>query len=54
VRVASRAMVARLQARVALEELLAAHPTVSLDPAGGRRHESAFVRGSVSLPVARL
>jgi cytochrome P450 len=45
---------ARLQARVALEELLAAHPQVAVDPAAGRRHESAFVRGWLSLPVARL
>ena len=45
---------ARLQARVALEELLAAHPWVRVDPAAGRRHESAFVRGWVSLPVRDL
>jgi cytochrome P450 len=45
---------ARLQARVALEELLAAHPWAAVDPAAGRRHESAFVRGWLSLPVARL
>jgi cytochrome P450 len=45
---------ARLQARVALEELLAAHPWAAVDPASGRRHESAFVRGWLSLPVARL
>jgi cytochrome P450 len=45
---------AKLQARVALEELLAAHPQVSVDPAAGTRHESAFVRGWVSLPVADL
>jgi cytochrome P450 len=43
---------ARLQARVALEELLAAHPWVTVDQHAGRRHESAFVRGWVSLPVA--
>jgi cytochrome P450 len=43
---------ARLQARVALEELLATHPEVSLDFSAGRRHESAFVRGWLSLPVA--
>ena len=42
---------ARLQARVALEEVLAAHPWISLDPSAGRRHESAFVRGWLSLPV---
>lgn len=45
---------ARLQARVAVEELLAAFPRVSLDVAGGRRHESPFVRGWVSLPVAHF
>jgi cytochrome P450 family 130 len=45
---------ARLQARVALEELLAAHPQVAVDTAAGQRHESAFVRGWVTLPIARL
>lgn len=45
---------ARLQARVALEELLAAHPWVQVDPTAGRRHESAFVRGWLSLPVVEL
>jgi cytochrome P450 len=45
---------ARLQARVALEEVLATHPWLTLDPAGGRRHESPFVRGWLSLPVATL
>ena len=45
---------ARLQARVALEELLDAHPWISLDADAGRRHESPFVRGWVSVPVARL
>jgi cytochrome P450 len=45
---------ARLQARVALEELLAVHPWVSVDPEAGRRHESPFVRGWVSLPVRDL
>jgi cytochrome P450 family 130 len=45
---------ARLQARVALEELLAAHPWIAVDPAAGERHRSPFVRGWVSLPVARL
>jgi len=42
---------ARLQARVALEEVLAAYPSIRLDPTAGRRHESAFVRGWLSLPV---
>jgi cytochrome P450 family 130 len=45
---------ARLQAKVAVEELLAAHPWVQVDPDRGRRHESPFVRGWVSLPVAEL
>jgi cytochrome P450 len=45
---------ARLQAKVALEELLAAHPQVQLDLRQGRRHESPFVRGWVSLPLAQL
>jgi len=45
---------ARLQAKVAIEELLASHPGVTVDPAAGRRHESAFVRGWISLPVVQL
>lgn len=45
---------ARLQARVALEEVLRTHPWLTVDAAAGRRHESPFVRGWVSLPVARL
>jgi cytochrome P450 len=45
---------ARLQAKVAVEELLAAHPWVQVDTAHGRRHESPFVRGWLSLPVAEL
>jgi cytochrome P450 len=45
---------ARLQARVALEELLTAHPSIAVDPAAGERHRSPFVRGWVSLPVARM
>ncbi len=45
---------ARLQAKVAVEELLAAHPWVQVDAARGRREESPFVRGWVSLPVAEL
>ncbi len=43
---------ARLQARVAVEELFAAHPHVSVDTAAGERHRSAFVRGWVSLPAS--
>ena len=45
---------ARLQARIAVEELLAAHPEVEVDPAAGVRHDSAFVRGWVSLPVTQM
>jgi cytochrome P450 len=45
---------ARLQARVALEELLAAHPRIEVDPAAGVRHESAFVRTWASLPASGL
>jgi cytochrome P450 len=42
---------ARLQARVGIEELLAAFPQVDVDAAAGVRHHSAFVRGWVSLPA---
>lgn len=42
---------ARLQARVALEELLSAHPQVTVDESAGIRHASAFVRAWVSLPA---
>lgn len=42
---------ARLQARVALEELLATHPDIHASAATGTRHQSAFVRGWLSLPV---
>lgn len=45
---------ARLQARVALEELLAAHPGLTVDPVAGTRHPSPFVRGWLSLPVVDL
>lgn len=45
---------ARLQARVALEEVLRTHPWLTVDPSAGRRHESPFVRGWLSLPVATL
>ncbi|MCW2784581.1 MAG: cytochrome [Marmoricola sp.] len=45
---------ARLQARVAVEELLAAHPWCTVDAAAGTRHQSAFVRGWLSLPVADI
>ena len=45
---------ARLQARVAVEELLAAHPSIEVDPTSGVRHESAFVRSWTSLPASGL
>lgn len=45
---------AKLQAKVALEELLLAHPQIHVDPADGTRHESAFVRGWLSLPITHL
>jgi len=45
---------ARLQARVALEELLAAHPRIEADTAAGVRHGSAFVRTWASLPAYGL
>ena len=45
---------ARLQARVAVGELFTAHPHVTVDPDAGVRHESAFVRGWVSLPAHGL
>lgn len=45
---------ARLQARIALEELLAAHPHIEVDAAAGVRHRSAFVRGWESLPAYGL
>lgn len=45
---------ARLQARIAVEELLAAFPGIETDTARGVRHESAFVRAWASLPVGTL
>jgi cytochrome P450 family 130 len=45
---------ARLQARVAVEELFAAHPHITVDPEAGERHHSPFVRGWVSLPAGDL
>lgn len=45
---------AKLQARVAVEELLAAHPHIEVDAANGVRHPSAFVRAWSTLPVAHL
>jgi cytochrome P450 family 130 len=45
---------ARLQARVAIEELFAAHPHITVDRDSGQRHVSAFVRGWLSLPAHGL
>lgn len=45
---------ARLQARVAVEELLRLQPEIGVDEGAGVRHESAFVRGWVSLPATGL
>ncbi len=45
---------ARLQARVAFEELLTLHPMISVDTSAGERHRSPFVRGWVSLPAYEL
>ncbi|MDN5895804.1 MAG: cytochrome P450 [Nocardioides sp.] len=45
---------ARLQAKIAFEELLALHPHVSVDTAAGERHRSPFVRGWVSLPAGNF
>ena len=45
------AHLARLQAWVSFEELLALHPEISVDVAGAERHRSPFVRGFVSLPA---
>jgi cytochrome P450 len=42
---------AKLQARVALEELLSAHPDVGVDRENARRISSPFTRGWVSLPA---
>ncbi|MFC4905879.1 cytochrome P450 [Actinomadura gamaensis] len=42
---------AKLQARVALEELLAAHPHLDVDRPRAKRIMSPFTRGWVSLPV---
>ena len=36
---------AKLQARVAFEELLAAYPQIGVDRSAGVRHRSAFTRG---------
>jgi hypothetical protein len=45
---------ARLQARVAFEELYARQPGVGVDLAGGQRLRSPFTRGWVSLPATGI
>jgi cytochrome P450 len=45
---------AKLQARVAFEELLAAHPQIGVDLSRGVRHRSAFTRGWETLPATGL
>lgn len=45
---------ARLQARIAVEELYAAHPTVGVDRDSAVRALSPFTRGFVSLPLTGL
>jgi cytochrome P450 len=45
---------ARLQAKVAFEELLARQPTIGVDVARGQRLLSAFTRGWVSLPATGI
>lgn len=45
---------AKLQARVALEELLAGHPHVGVDLDRAERLSSAFTRGWVSLPATGI
>jgi cytochrome P450 len=45
---------ARLQARVAFEELLARQPHIGVDTAAGRRLHSSFTRGWLSLPATGI
>jgi cytochrome P450 len=45
---------ARLQARVAFEELLARQPEIGVDPAAGHRLHSSFTRGWLSLPATGI
>jgi cytochrome P450 len=45
---------AKLQARVALEELLKAHPHAGVDVANARRIASPFTRGWISLPATGI
>ncbi|MCW2782140.1 MAG: cytochrome [Marmoricola sp.] len=42
---------ARLQATVALQELLAAQPQIGVDLTAAQRHQSAFTRGWITLPA---
>jgi cytochrome P450 len=45
---------ARLQARVAFEELLARQPHIGVDAAAGSRLHSSFVRGWITLPATGI
>ena len=45
---------AKLQARVAFEELLARHPRVGVDVDNGERALSSFTRGWTSLPATGI
>ena len=45
---------AKLQARVAFEELLAAQPHIGVGSGAGVRHHSAFTRGWSTLPATRV
>ncbi|HEX3335554.1 MAG TPA: cytochrome P450 [Jatrophihabitans sp.] len=45
---------ARLQARVAFEELLDRQPQIGVDPAAGQRLHSSFTRGWLSLPATNV
>lgn len=45
---------ARLQARVAFEEILSMHPEMTVDVGASERHRSPFVRGFVGLPAHDL
>lgn len=42
---------ARLQAKIAFEEILAMYPDLTVDVEAGERHRSPFVRGFVRLPA---
>lgn len=45
---------ARLQARIAFEELLSRHPRIGVDLANAERLHSAFTRGWISLPATGI